>query len=66
MHTTFPECCPARWTLCQLTHKRHNTKREIGIVNVNIFWISAVLGHSNMLSEPLLDHFVPFSGTITI
>lgn len=45
MQITFPEFCPARWTICQLTFKQHNTKRETGIVNFNIFWISAVLGH---------------------
>lgn len=49
MHIKFAECCPARWTICLLTCKRQNTKRELGIVIANIFWIFRAL---YMLSEP--------------
>lgn len=49
MHIKFAECCPARWTICLLTCKRQNIKRELGIVIANIFWIFRAL---YMLSEP--------------
>lgn len=49
---TFSDGCPACWTRCQLTCKGRNTKGESGIVNVSIFWISAVCRALYMLSEP--------------